>query len=34
MEALNGANFGGRFLTVSAELPGTEQLPPRKPRKR
>jgi cold-inducible RNA-binding protein len=33
MEALNGANFGGRFLTVSAELPGTEQLPPKKPRK-
>ena len=33
MEALNGAPHGGRFLTVSAELPGKEQLPPRKPRK-
>jgi RNA recognition motif-containing protein len=33
MEALNGARLGGRLLTVSAELPGTEQLPPRKPRK-
>ena len=34
MEALKGASLGGRFLTVSAEMPGDEQLPPKRPRKR
>lgn len=33
MEALHGASLGGRVLAVSAELPGEEQLPPKKPRK-
>jgi RNA recognition motif-containing protein len=33
LEALNGASLGGRFLTVSAEMPGDEQLGPKKPRK-
>ncbi len=33
MQALHGASLAGRFLTVSAELPGEEQLPPKKPRK-